>query len=92
MDIPSKYILANGPEGLEKVLNELLEKSKKDSAFASQEHFVLYQLGEQKSLIRVDTDKKPFLFWHYDLLGRPMTMVVKNTIDKFLSEKFGVKQ
>lgn len=86
------YVLAEGPEGLMKVLNELLEKSKNDPIFAKEEHYVLYQIGQQKSLIKVDTSKMPFYFWHYDLMGRPMTSIVKDTITEFLWEKCGGKE
>lgn len=85
------YLNAEGPEGLSLALNELLEKSKKDPFFAKKEHYVLYQLGQQKSLIKIDTTKMPFRFWHYDLMGRPMTNVVKEVISNFLWEKCGGK-
>lgn len=91
MDIPDKYILAEGPQGLERVLDELLAKTKSDADFATQEHFVLYKMGAQESLIKVDTSKMPFEFWHYDLLGRPMTSTVKDIITHFLWEKCGEK-
>lgn len=92
VDIPNDSIVAEGPEGLEKVLNELLEKSKQDPAFASQEHNILYKLGSQKSLIKVNTSQMPFKFWHYDLMGRPATTVVKETIARFVWEKCGEKE
>ena len=92
MDIPNDYIIADGPEGLIKVLNELLEKSKNDSTFAQQKHYVLYQLGNQKSMLRVDTDKGPFTFWHYDLMGRPATQAIKETIANFLREHWGEEE
>jgi len=90
--LPSNYILAEGPEGLNKVLDELLEKSDQDPIFATSEHYILYQLRDQKALIKVDTSKKPFHFWYYDLLGRPATRLVKATIAEFLWEKCGAKE
>lgn len=92
MEIPSDHIIAEGPEGLEKVLEELLEKSKSDPIFATQDHFILYQLGNQKSLIKIDMSQQPFRFWHYDLMGRPATFAVKDTIARFLWEKCGEKE
>lgn len=92
IEIPPNHIVADGPEGLERVLDELLEKSKTDTQFASDEHFILYQLANQKSLIKVDTSQLPFKFWHNDLMGRPATVAVKHTIAKFLWEKCGEKE
>jgi hypothetical protein len=89
MDIPVEHIVAEGPDGLMQVLVNLLEQSKNDSAFAKEDHFILYQLGAQKSLILVDTTQIPFKLWHYDLMGRPATIAVKDTIKRFLWEKCG---
>lgn len=82
---------AQGPEGLTYVLDDLLDQSLKDAAFAAAPHYVLYELGSQKSLIKVDMSMKPYQFWYCDLLGRPATKVVKETIARFLWEKCGVK-
>lgn len=92
MDISKDYIIAEGPEGLEKVLNELLEKIKKDPKFATDEHFILYQLANQKSLIKVDTSQQPFVFWYCDLMGRPITTIVKETLSDFLWNKCGGRE
>src|SRR5690242_8447056 len=92
MDIPHDHIVAQGAEGLMQVLTELLEKSQGDPTFAKQEHYILYQLGNQKSLILVDTSKKPFHFWHYDFMGRPATVIVKDVIERFLWEKCGERE
>lgn len=93
MDVSSDdYIIAEGPEGLDRVLTELLEKSKADPIFASQEHYVMYQLGNQKSLIKVDTNQTPFKFWYYDLMGRPATIIVKEAIARFLWDKCGLRE
>jgi hypothetical protein len=92
VDNVEEYTIAEGPEGLTETLNELLEKSLKDPMFAVQEHFVLYKLGGQKSMIKIDTSQQPFRFWYYDLMGRPMTVSVKETIAKFLWEKCGEKE
>lgn len=92
MEIPSNYIVAEGPDGLYQVLNELLDKAKSDAVFASQEHYIMYQIGNQKSLIKVDTNIIPFRFWYNDLMGRPATTIVKETIGRFLWEKCGEKE
>jgi len=91
-EIPNDYIIAEGPAGLRQVLEDLYAKTTSDPVFATEEHFVLYQLGNQKSLIKVDTGKTPFDFWHYDLLGRPATAPVKETLKQFMFEKWGVTE
>jgi hypothetical protein len=91
MSLPA-YTIAEGPEGLAHELENLLEKCQQDTDFAGQEHYVLYQLRDQKSLIKIDMSQKPYLFWYYDLLGRPMTRIVKETIARFLWEKCGEKE
>jgi hypothetical protein len=92
MQMRDEYILANGPAGLEEVLAELLARTKNDEAFASEFHYVLYELGNQRSLIRIDTTQFPFKFWHFDLMGRPATKVIRETIARFLLEKCGLKE
>lgn len=87
-----EYTLAEGPEGLDQVLDAFLAKTKSDAKFAAEEHYILYQLNEQKSLIKVDMSQQPFLFWYYDLNGRPATEVVKTIIARFLWEKGGEKE
>ncbi|MEO8401947.1 MAG: hypothetical protein ABI597_09180 [Gammaproteobacteria bacterium] len=92
MSIPAEYIIAEGPEGLKKILAEFLEKSRNDPIFAKQKHHVLYQLGSQKSMIRIDTDRTPFKFWYYDLMGRAATVAVKDVLADFLWDNWGEKQ
>jgi hypothetical protein len=92
LDFLKEYISANGPVGLRTVLEGLLEKSKNDPEFAAQQHFIMYTLGGQKSLIKVDMSQPPFQFWYNDVLGRPMTKLVEETIADFLWEKCGEKE
>lgn len=92
MDIPAKYSIADGPEGLAKLLDELFEKSKTDPIFAREDHYIMYQLGSQKSLIKVDTSQIPFQFVYSDSMGRPATAAVKDVIARFLWEKCGEKE
>lgn len=91
-ELNEEYIPANGPEGLKEVLDSLLVRANADPDFAAAQHYILYTLGSQKSLIRVDTSKQPFYFWYYDLLGRPITRNVKEIIAQFLWEKCGEKE
>ena len=87
-----QYEVAEGPKGLRDVLDTYLAKSQSDPAFADTGHYILYTLGEQRSLIRVDTSMVPFQFRYCDLLGRPATRSVKETIARFLWERCGEKE
>lgn len=89
-DLLLDYVTAEGPEGLASVLNDLLVK--KHAGTQSHEQYILYQLGNQKSLIKVDISAQPFQFWYYDLLGRPATKVVKDILGDFVWEKGGEKE
>jgi hypothetical protein len=91
-EILEQYLKAQGPDGLKDVLEALLEKSKQDPVFATEAHYILYRLGGQQSLMKVDMSRPPFQFWYYDLLGRPMTKMVERTIVDFLWEKCGEKE
>jgi|GEM_PF-1806714 hypothetical protein len=91
-DTAIQYIIAQGPDGLRKVLDDLLEASQKDTNFAAEPHYIEYQLGSQRSLIKVDMSEKPYLFWYCDLMGRAATKAVKDTIADFLWEKCGEKE
>jgi hypothetical protein len=86
------YIVARGPEGLEQVLESLLERSKTDETLKAKAQYVLYELGNQKSMIKIDMSVWPVVFWHYDLLGRPATNAVKEILSRFAWEKCGEKE
>lgn len=92
IDLPVPYVSVQGPKGLYEALSELLTQAHPDNALATKEHYILYELGSQQSLIKVDVSQLPFHFWYYDLLGRPATRVVKETIAKFLWEKGGERE
>lgn len=89
---PFQYDIADGPEGLSRLLEKYLERVKSDEEFAKEEHYILYSLGEQRSYIKLDMSQWPFQFWYSDLLGRPATRIVKDTIADFLWEKCGEKE
>lgn len=89
MDNIKNYVRAEGPEGLKKVLEDLFVQATQDPVFAKQEHYVLYQLGGLKSMMRVDTDQAPFKFWCHDLMGRPMTLPMREVLMNFLWEHWG---
>jgi|GEM_PF-3211336 len=86
------YILAKGPEGLQGVLGEVLNKTTADPAFKAQPHYILYEIGNQKSLIKMDFKQWPVVFWYYDLLGRSATSNVKEVLAKFAWEQCGEKE
>lgn len=88
---PFDYEIAQGPDGLTQVLDDMLLRTKTDPQFAAEEHYILYQLGQQRSLLKVDLSEQPFQFWYFDLLGRPATNAVKDVVAKFLWEKGGEK-
>jgi hypothetical protein len=77
----SEYTVANGPEGLREALNALSR---------GKDHFILYQLNQQQSLIKIDTSESPYQLWYYDLMGRPATNTVKDVVAQFLKEKCGI--
>lgn len=87
----TEYVIANGPQGLIDVLEGHYERCQKDKEFAKNAHFILYQLGAQKSLIKVDMSERPYQFWYYDLLGRPITTAVKEALALFLTDTVGEK-
>jgi len=90
MTLPD-YVCVEGSDGLMKVLDQFLDEYRQGKALDTP-RYVLYQLGSQRSLIRVDIDQLPFRFWYCDLLGRPATITVKRTIAAFLLDKCGEKE
>lgn len=86
------YIVASGPEELEQVLGNLLVQSKTDEDIKANAQYILYELGSQKSMIKMDMRDWPVAFWHYDLLGRPATSTIKDVISRFAWEKCGEKE
>ena len=79
------YVVAEGESGLEKALQDLAAST--DKLAHSFEHYILYQMDQQQSLIKVDMSVCPFRFWHYDLLGRPATRKVKKIVAQFLQRQ-----
>lgn len=92
MENEMSYIIACGPQGLKQALSELFEKSKTDPELKAKPQYVLYKLDNQKSMIKIDLSVWPVIFWHYDLLGRPATRVVKDILSRFAWEKCGEKE
>jgi hypothetical protein len=80
-------ITADGPDGLMQVLDQLRVKS--EQVTQDKEFVILYQLGSQRSILKVDFNQKPYHFFYKDLLGRPMTKAVEQTIAQFLSNHCG---
>lgn len=89
-DMVANAITAQGPDDLMRVLEQLLEKTQHE--LATKEFVVLYQVGNQRSLIKVDFNQQPCHFWYQDSLGRPITKAVENTIAEFLWTKCGEKE
>lgn len=91
-ELPFQYEIAEGPVALRGLLDSYLSKAQHDESFASVGHYILYTVGDQRSLIRVDTSTVPFHFRYCDLLGRPATKSVRETIARFLWERCGEKE
>jgi hypothetical protein len=87
-----EFTIADGPQGLLEVLETFRCRAEQDAAFRAQEHYIMYKLKAQQSLIKVDMSEQPFQFWYCDLLGRPATNTVKDTIAEFLWERCGVSE
>lgn len=86
------HTVADGPQGLMEVLDSFLHQARQDAAFRAQDHYIMYRLKDQKSLIKVNMSEHPYQFWYYDLLGRPATNAVKDTVAEFLWEKCGERE
>jgi hypothetical protein len=91
-DLAFHYDIAQGPAGLKNILDTYLVSLQNDSHFAEATHYILYQMGDQQALIRVDMSTSPFHFKYCDLFGRPATKSVKETIAKFLWDNCGEKE
>lgn len=90
-DMIANAIPAAGPEGLKLVLENLLAQTQ-TGGHSPKEFVILYQLEQQKSVIKVDFNHKPCHFLYQDLLGRPITKAVKNVIAEFLWSKCGERE
>lgn len=84
-----EFTIADGPQGLMEVLDSFLQQAEQDKNFRAKYHYIMYRLKDQKSLIKVDMSEYPYQFWYYDLLGRPATNAVKDTIAEFLWDRCG---
>jgi len=84
-----EFTIAEGPQGLMDVLDSFLQQAQQDKVFRARYHYIMYHLKDQKSLIKVDMSEHPYQFWYYDLLGRPATNAVKDTIAEFLWDRCG---
>jgi len=91
-DFTVSYEVAEGPQQLRQLLDNYLIEHEKNPTLTNNDRYILYTFGEQRSLIRVDTTSVPFHFRYCDLLGRPATKSVKETIAGFLWEKCGEKE
>lgn len=84
-----EFTIAEGPQGLKDVLSTFQAQARQDKEFRAKYHYIMYRLRDQKSLIKVDMSEHPYQFWYYDLLGRPATNAVKDTIAEFLYDESG---
>lgn len=91
-DTTFKFEVAEGSEGLWSALEKLLSRCQEDPSLANQDHYIMYVLGGQRSLIQVNMSEQPFEFWFCDKYGRPPTKAVKETIARFVWQKGGEKE
>lgn len=92
METEREYQVVKGPEELERLLDNLLAQTKNDNHLKLKPYFILYEWGNQKSLLKVDLSEQPVVFWHDDLLGRPATSTVKEVIARFVWQNCGEKE
>lgn len=84
--INPEVTVAEGPQDLKAVLANFRDKAQQDAEFRTKDHYIMYRLKDQKSLLKVDLSQQPYQFWFYDLLGRPATNAVKDTVAEFIWE------
>lgn len=87
LSLPTEFMRVMGPEALYNQLKECALFAKQNSAYASSEHYILYQLGMQKSLIKLDFSHDPLQIWYCDLQNRPVTNKVKEAVLRFIQEQ-----
>lgn len=80
-NIEGPYYRAIGSQELEQVLATLLENAQRDLHFAKKIHTILYEFGQQRSLIKVDFHQRKA--WYNDLLGRPAPLIIKDAFSKY---------
>lgn len=76
------YLIAKGPEDLERVLNDVW----RNPDLKSQSQNILYSLGQQLALIKVDFSSKEAKVWHVDVtvpFARPATQSIKDAVNNF---------
>lgn len=75
---------AEGPDNLSRALDAVYEKN-----HTTEDNYILYRMGSQLSLLRVDLSQKPCHIWYCDSDHRPATSSVLKVIEAFLENKFG---
>lgn len=79
INVRNADFIANGPEELKEILSHLLIKTEKPSKAS----YIHYKNGAQESLIKVTSS---FQIFHYDLLGRPATMMLRQVIQSVIDQ------
>jgi hypothetical protein len=80
-------IKAHGPDELIQSLEGLYERANRDARFAAQPHYVLFQIGQQSSLLRFDIHKRKV--YHFNIDGYAATAPVKVAVQQFLEKAGG---
>jgi hypothetical protein len=71
---------AEGQEGLERVLQEIWTEQPR-----STNRDILFIIGQQTSLLKVDMSKQQVVIWHADFMnGRAANLTIKNAVINFI--------
>lgn len=76
----TKYDIAQELQGLKSLLAQYMRSMTKE------QQFILYKIGEQESLMRVDFSKQPYQVYYNDKLGRPAPFALKIAVTEIMSE------
>lgn len=80
------YIPVQGLDHLSETLEMLYFKIKANPTLSSEDKYVLFQLGNQKSLLRITFAEEMPHFAYFDLFERPMTKNIKTVLINFLQK------
>lgn len=87
MTHPTDYTVAEGLDGLQHTLVDLIDHARRGSLGDNQTQYVLYRLGQQQSLLRIDLNTAPMQLWFYDLDGRPASSGLVSALGKVFWEQ-----
>jgi hypothetical protein len=87
----NRYYSAEDQTGLEALLHQIASQDGADKA-ANSQHDILFTVGKQTSLLKIDLSGKQVVVWHVDFLNdRAASSVVKNAIINFIKSSRGTQ-